>query len=228
MRVKDSVVGRMVAGVLVVGMAFAPVAALAQRAGRGANNPVRNIPVTGTAVADFEGNPIENGPTFSGTFDIERFEAVGDQLLAVGQVNGKFSDGKPVNHQAVAIPVQSITASGASGFGGPTGSRSTAEKVVPATYDPSRPPTIIRTQAGTCDILTLVLGPLHLDLLGLVVDLNQINLEITAQQGSGNLLGNLLCAVAGLLDPNGGFGGALTQIAGLLSQIVNILNNILP
>ncbi len=42
---------------------------------------------------------------------------------------------------------------------------------------------------GTCDILTLVLGPLHLDLLGLVVDLNQVELEITAEQGPATCLG---------------------------------------
>ena len=56
------------------------------------------------------------------------------------------------------------------------------------------------TAAGSCDILNLVLGPLHLNVLGLVVDLNQVVLNITGQTGAGNLLGNLLCAVAGLLD----------------------------
>ena len=60
-----------------------------------------------------------------------------------------------------------------------------------------------------CDVLNLVLGPLHLDLLGLVVDLNRVVLNIVAQSGAGNLLGNLLCAVAGLLD--GGLGGLLGQ-----------------
>jgi hypothetical protein len=57
--------------------------------------------------------------------------------------------------------------------------------------------------AGTCTILDLTLGPLHLDLLGLVVDLNQVHLVITAVQGPGNLLGNLLCAIANLLNPSG-------------------------
>jgi hypothetical protein len=71
--------------------------------------------------------------------------------------------------------------------------------------------------AGSCDILDLVLGPLHLNLLGLVVDLNQVHLQITAQQGPGNLLGNLLCAVAGLLDGNGlnGLANRLNQLLGL-------------
>ena len=72
---------------------------------------------------------------------------------------------------------------------------------------------------GTCQILDLTLGPLHLDLLGLVVDLNQVHLTITAQQGPGNLLGNLLCAIANLLN------GSPSPTA--LQQIVNLLNQIL-
>ena len=69
---------------------------------------------------------------------------------------------------------------------------------------------------ATCDILNLELGPLHLDLLGLVVDLNRIVLDITAESGAGNLLGNLLCGVAGLLDSPGGLARLLNQILGLL------------
>ena len=72
---------------------------------------------------------------------------------------------------------------------------------------------------GSCRILDLTLGPLHLDLLGLVVDLNQVHLTITAQQGPGNLLGNLLCAIANLLN------GSPSPTA--LQQIVNLLNQIL-
>ena len=74
--------------------------------------------------------------------------------------------------------------------------------------------------AASCDILNLVLGPLDLNLLGLEVHLNQVVLDIIATTGAGNLLGNLLCAVAGLLDG----GGPLGQIAGLLNQILAILN----
>jgi hypothetical protein len=72
---------------------------------------------------------------------------------------------------------------------------------------------------GSCSILSLTLGPLHLDLLGLVIDLNQVNLNITAVPGAGNLLGNLLCDVANLLNQ----GGALTQITNLLNQILGAL-----
>jgi hypothetical protein len=70
---------------------------------------------------------------------------------------------------------------------------------------------------GTCSILDLTLGPLHLDLLGLVVDLNQVHLTITGQTGPGNLLGNLLCGLANAL--NGGQGGG---IAGLLNRLFGL------
>lgn len=80
---------------------------------------------------------------------------------------------------------------------------------------------ISRTQAGgSCDILDLTLGPLHLDLLGLVVDLNQVELDITAERGPGNLLGNLLCAVTGLLDGTGGLAGAIDRLVDLINRIL--------
>jgi hypothetical protein len=54
--------------------------------------------------------------------------------------------------------------------------------------------------AGTCSILDLVIGPLHLDLLGLVVDLNRVHLTITGNP-AGGLLGRLLCGVASAPTP---------------------------
>ena len=81
----------------------------------------------------------------------------------------------------------------------------------------------VTAQQASCQVLNLVLGPLHLDLLGLVVDLNQVVLTITAVRGAGNLLGNLLCSIAGLLDnPAGGTGG----LARLLNQLLGILNGL--
>jgi len=71
----------------------------------------------------------------------------------------------------------------------------------------------------TCDILHLVLAPLDLDLLGLQVHLDRVVLDIVAVSGAGNLLGNLLCAVAGLLDNN----GVLLQISQILNSILAIL-----
>lgn len=73
--------------------------------------------------------------------------------------------------------------------------------------------------SGSCQILHLTLGPLDLNLLGLMVHLNQVVLDISAQQGPGNLLGNLLCAVANLLNSN----ASLTGLAQLLNQVLAAL-----
>jgi hypothetical protein len=73
---------------------------------------------------------------------------------------------------------------------------------------------------AACRILGLTLGPLHLDLLGLVVDLNQVNLLITAVPGPGNLLGNLLCAVAHLLDNTSVSPTAAQQLVALLNFVL--------
>ena len=49
--------------------------------------------------------------------------------------------------------------------------------------------------APTCNILELTLGPLHLELLGLIVDLNKVHLTITANP-TGGVLGRLFCGLA--------------------------------
>jgi hypothetical protein len=72
----------------------------------------------------------------------------------------------------------------------------------------------------TCNILHLVLGPLNLNLLGLKVHLNRVVLDITAQSGSGNLLGNLLCAVAHLLDNTSPPLLNILQLSSLLNRVI--------
>jgi len=75
---------------------------------------------------------------------------------------------------------------------------------------------------GSCEILHLVLGPLELNLLGLEVNLSQIVLDITAQPGPGNLLGNLLCAIANLLNGTS-TATTLQTLAGLLTRLLAAL-----
>lgn len=84
-------------------------------------------------------------------------------------------------------------------------------------------PALLTTAEGSdapqvrCPILHLTLGPLDLNLLGLTVHLDRVVLDITAVGAPGNLLGNLLCAIAHLLD-----GGPLSQIIDLLNRVVDL------
>jgi hypothetical protein len=74
----------------------------------------------------------------------------------------------------------------------------------------------------SCEVLDLVLGPLDLDLLGLVVHLDRVHLNITAEPGPGDLLGNLLCAIVGIPLP--GSPAGLQALVALLNQILVLLN----
>jgi hypothetical protein len=78
---------------------------------------------------------------------------------------------------------------------------------------------VIGTDPQRCTILHLDLGPIFLDVLGLQVTTNEIVLDITAVAGSGNLLGNLLCALVRILDQN----PLATLVGQLLAQINAIL-----
>jgi hypothetical protein len=84
---------------------------------------------------------------------------------------------------------------------------------------PFTAPITLQQVGRRCEILHLDLGPLFLDLLGVEINLSRVVLDITAVAGPGNLLGNLLCALVGLLDRNPLAAG----VQGLLDQINAIL-----
>jgi len=71
--------------------------------------------------------------------------------------------------------------------------------------------------------------PLHLNLLGLVVDLNNcaagpITVDIIAHSGPGNLLGNLLGGLVHILDPNGSTNpGLLNRVDRIVGEILSLV-----
>jgi hypothetical protein len=163
----------------------------------------------GTRDSDFRqvrihGHPVDHPNwTVRGHMNVRRFVRRGDDVRAVARITDavvRRANGSVVRRlndpQRVVIPV-SLPTSGATSASGDDISI-----------------------AATCRILDLVLGPLDLDLLGLQVHLNRVVLNITAESGPGNLLGNLLCAIAGLLDGT----PALQEV---LDAIVDLLNGIL-
>ena len=173
-------------------VAISPSVASAQ----GGFSPTRNrldVPVKGA---------VENVGTIAGTFHISRFAIVNGALVAIGQLNATVTDTTGAAVQTIVT--NTIWPVADAGSGG-------ADDFASSCADAS--------ETRACDILNLVLGPLHLDLLGLVVDLNQVILNITGTTGAGDLLGNLLCAITGLLD--GGTLGA--TVVTLLNQLVSIL-----
>jgi hypothetical protein len=156
------------------------------------------VPLTGTA---------KNGKKFTGTYTIDRFIAKGGKLYSVGTVKGKLP-GKRVRRENVRMPAQVASASGGA---------ARASQVPPLPLPPLPP-------GNACSILALDLGPINLPVLGLVVRTNQIQLRIDAVQGPGNLLGNLLCGITGILNP----GTLGSTPLGQLAQILNALLALSP
>jgi hypothetical protein len=137
---------------------------------------------------------------------------INDPQAGGGSVVGTFDVTKFANQNGTLTAIGTFTGTVTDAAG--TATTGTQQLALPVNLAQS---------TGSCQILDLVLGPLDLDLLGLQVHLDQVHLNITAQSGPGNLLGNLLCAVAGLLDGPTGLNAVLTQIAALLNQILAVL-----
>ncbi len=74
-----------------------------------------------------------------------------------------------------------------------------------------------------CTILNLSIRPITLNLLGLVVRTSRIDLRIDAVRGPGNLLGNLLCGLTGILDPPALGGATGGQLASILNAILQFI-----
>jgi len=97
------------------------------------------------------------------------------------------------------------------------------------------PLTLDGSPGEVCDILHLELGPIHLDLLGLIVNLDDCDggpvvLDIDAFAGEG-ILGDLLCGIAGLLDGGLDLGDILddlsaTELTALTGAVQAILNSL--
>jgi hypothetical protein len=175
-----------------------PVAAQ-ERVGRGG----LTLPVYG---------PIRGGADEEGTFQgtVSELEFSGDgALLMGGLLNGIVDLGERtvrIVDQELRIPVEPSVADATDAEGEATSATGAVRFFQDTEPDP-----------GKCDILYLDIQPITLNLLGLEVLTSRITLDANAIPGEGNLVGNLLCALSGLLD---GLPGTLDQVTDQLNQIV--------
>ena len=160
---------------------------------------------------------IADSRVLAATFFINKFARDNGKLLALGTIIANVNDGSGPR-TVVLNGVAGQVTSARSTLPGSAPVASLAKPNGTATPMQLGPP-----PAGACPILDLQIAPIDLNLLGLVVRTDTIALQLFAQPGAGNLLGNLLCAITGLLDP----GGALPAVQSSLNQIVSILNQIL-
>ncbi len=162
-----------------------------------------------TQVVPISGKTTKGNKRMTGTYAIQRFVSKGGKLYSVGTIKGKVAHRKFTKHN-VRLPATVANA------GTPAQARSSQVPPLPLPPLPA---------GNACSILGLDLGPVNLRVLGLVVRTNQIQLRIDAVQGPGNLLGNLLCGITGILNPSGAL--ANTPL-GQLTQILNALLALSP
>lgn len=181
-------------------LAMACVAAFAAPAAAGAQTTTHaksaQTAAATTQVTSLRHVPVighaRNGKAFRGHLDVNRFVRRHGTMYALGTLTGRIGH-RTIRPRQVAIPA-----------------------TVPS------PLTGSASAAAVCPILHLTLGPLHLNLLGLHVDLNRVVLGITAHSGNGLLLGNLLCSISNLLNTQSILG---SQLPGLLNIVQTLLNN---
>ncbi|MFH5803109.1 hypothetical protein [Alienimonas sp. DA493] len=168
----------------------------------------------GTAQAQVTDNDVRGDLTnrngkvigsFEGVFEVTEFTVEGNQLIANGTLSGDLLNKKGKVTRSISedlsAPVQSLTMMDTNATATGTDRAAMA--------------------ADSCMILDLDLGPLDLNLLGLVIDLEPIVLDIFAVPSDG-ALGSLLCALVG---PD----GLISDIAGLLEDLIsaNLLDSFL-
>ena len=195
-RISTALTTGVLALVMALGLTSVGIGAASAATGPTSSRAVVGKSDLGKITSEVVGRTSE-GDRVSGTFTPTRFVTRDGVLYAKGFLQGKIheSDGTVTRFSGIKkMPVKKVNGQSA------TDARTASS-------------------AAACDILNLVLGPLDLDVLGLEIHLQRVVLDIVAVPGAGNLLGNLLCAVAGLLDG--------TPLAGLLGQLSTLLNQIL-
>ena len=138
----------------------------------------------------------KNGKKFNGTYTVKRFTHSGSKLYAVGTLKGRLK-GRRVTKNNVRIPASLARPASAAQI----------------------PPT-----PNACQILNLTLQPIDLNLLGLRLRTSRIDLRLEGVPGAGNLLGNLLCGITGILDPQ----AATPATPSVLTQVLNALLALVP
>jgi hypothetical protein len=138
----------------------------------------------------------KNGKKFNGTYTIQRFTHRGSKLYAVGTLKGRLK-GRRVTKNNVRIPASLARPASAAQI----------------------PPT-----PNACQILNLTLQPIDLNLLGLRLRTSRIDLRLEGVPGAGQLVGNLLCGILGILDPQ----AATPATPSVLTQVLNALLALVP
>jgi len=137
------------------------------------------------------------GGSFSGTVTLQRIEAQGSGMVAIGIVRGTLSGAGTILVVPATFP---LTVSG--------GNQAAS----------SNSGLAAQQQATTCGVLHLAVGAANLNVLGLTVATMPIGIDVSGDTSSP--LGNLVCTALSTLNNVVGLVGLLNQILGALTGLV--------
>jgi hypothetical protein len=161
----------------------------------------------------------------NGTFTIQRFIRQGSEVVAVGTLVASFSEEEPgtgagtpgTGAPGATVPDATASATAAPATGAAAATRTIVSRVALPLVQSDAAGDVLAAQVA-CQNLRLQLGPLDLGLLGLAVEIDRVQLDVSAVQASGTELGNLLCAVSGLLD-----GDQADRLVAVLNDLLQLL-----
>jgi hypothetical protein len=148
--------------------------------------PVPETPASQEAVVDLAAE-------VAGSFSIQRFaRTTTDGIAAVGTLTLILTD--PTSNAARTVVTQGAMPLASGGeLARSTGANGGASQEVDARAQPA-------PAAAACETVSLVLGAIQLDLNGTPVQLDQVNVDLTAAGAPGNRFGSLLCRISTLLE----------------------------
>lgn len=159
------------------------------------------------------------GGEFAGTITINKFEQRGNEIVAIGFVQGTLHRGGRAVATGLAGEVEwpVIVNAGVSLAGGRA----------PATGQLRRiNSSIVLAQAGSCDVVQIALGSVDVNILGVAISLSPVALSLSGDPNEP--LGKLICAVSGLLGNVAGLVELLNSILGLLTGLLGGLVGAIP
>lgn len=166
--------------------------------------------VPGLPLANVTGT-LARGGQFAGSVTITRLTARAGELVADGLVSGATI---AVDLPPSPTPDDVFTApDGASSFASSTAVTQSFREI---------PLTLVDPDAGACDLLTVDLGAVFLDQTGVQLDLAPTTLDLATLPRANRPLGNLLCAVASLVEASPSSGQAA-----LLNELLPVVNRAL-
>ena len=176
------------------------------------------LAVTGTAPQD---------GTFDGTLALTRFETRGNRIVAIAFISGTLSQRNRTVGTAligeVVVPV-TVGAGGIRAANGRAASPPQLRRIVFTRNGATARSELV--QAAACPVVDIVLGPFNVNVEGVDVAVQPVDIQLEGQPGTP--LGDLVCQVNELVGNVAALVGVVNGILNLLLGILGGLGGVVP